>query len=80
MCEPNPEPVDTSVQADSRVSPIGIGNETFLDIDGLDTGRVRIRHEHDQVVVIVCEENRDSNRDIAERTGIPLTEEVGGDP
>ena len=76
----NPEPVDTTVQADPRVFPIGIGNATFLNIDGLAPGRVRIRHEHDLIVIIVCKENRDSNRDIAKRIEIPLTEEVSRDP
>lgn len=71
-----PEPVDTTVHADPRVFPVPIGNETFLDIDGIDTGRIRIRHEHDQFVIVVCEADRDSNQDIAEQIEIPRAEEV----
>ena len=52
MRESNPEPVDTTVQADVRVFPLGTGNETLLDIDRVDTDRVRIRHEYDQVMII----------------------------
>jgi hypothetical protein len=76
VSDSNPEPVDTTVYADPRVFPVPIGNETFLDIDGLDTGRIRIRHEHDQFVIIVCAEDRDSNQDIAEQIEIPRAEEA----
>lgn len=79
ISDSDPEPVDTTVHADPRVFPIPIGNETFLDVDGLDTGRIRIRHEHDQVVIIVCENDRDSNQDIAEQIEIPRAEEATDD-
>jgi hypothetical protein len=79
VSDPNPELIDTTVHPDPRVFPIPIGNETFLDIDGLDTGRIRIRHEHDQFVIVVCEEDRDSNQDIAEQIEIPRAEEATDD-
>lgn len=68
-------PVDTSIDPDPRVFPIELGKETYLDIDGLEVGRVRVAHEEGQVVVKVAEENWDCNREVADSIEIPLTED-----
>lgn len=69
------EPVDTTVRPDPRVFPIELGNETALNIDGLEAGRVRIGHKEGQIVVAVAEEDWECNREIEDTIEIPLTEE-----